>query len=163
MRWFIPLVALAVVSGCAGRRVDTTAVSALQIREFQTRTYETNDGNMVTRAVLNALQDEAFIIKTANVDIGLIVAAKEVSVGPSFRESHPFAMGAPDLKDTLTSECSANVSPFGTQTKVRVNCQVKLSKFGMAAEEVRPVDDPQFYRAFCEKVDKSIFIQKEKL
>lgn len=52
----------------------------LQIREFQTRTYETKDTKMVMKAMLNVLQDDGFIVKNANVDLGLITATKELDV-----------------------------------------------------------------------------------
>lgn len=159
--WGSGVLALAAV-GCSPSRLPPATPPQLQIREFQTRTYDIQDANTVMKALLNAFQDQGFIIKTANVDIGLITATQEVSAGSGVSAFHR-AMGAPDMKDTLVSECSSNVSPFGAQVKVRVSCQMKLLKFGMAVEETRTIDDPQFYSAFFEKVDKSVFIQREKL
>ncbi len=161
MRTLVRFLALLTV-GCASLQLPRSTPPQLQIREFQTRTYDTQDADMVMKALLNAFQDQGFTIKTANVDIGLITATQEVSAGSGVSALHRI-MGAPDMKDTLLSECSSNVSPFGAQVKVRVSCQMKLLKFGMAVEETRAVDDPQFYRDFFEKVDKSIFIAKERL
>jgi hypothetical protein len=54
----------------------------LAVREFQTRTYDTTDTPMVMKAVLNALQDEGFIIKNANDTLGLCTpASKSQEVG----------------------------------------------------------------------------------
>lgn len=161
MRVLAGLVVLAAL-GCGSSRLPQAAPPQLQIREYQTRTYDTQDSNMVMKALLNAFQDQGFTIRTANVDIGLITAAQEVSAGSGV-SAISRAMGAPDLKDTLVSECSSNVSPFGTQVKVRVSCQMKLLKFGMGVEETRAIEDPQFYGDFFAKVDKSVFIQKERL
>jgi len=54
--------------------------SQLQIREFQTRTYETKDTKMVMKAVMHTLQDDGYIIKDANLDLGLLTAQKELDV-----------------------------------------------------------------------------------
>jgi hypothetical protein len=43
----------------------------LQIRQIQTRTYELSESELVMKAMLNVLQDDGFIIKTAVPGIGL--------------------------------------------------------------------------------------------
>ena len=60
-------------------------------------------------------------------------------------------------------ECSGNVSEFGSQTKVRVNFQTKMMNNKGEVMDVRQVDDAKYYQEFFRKVDKGIFIQKEKL
>src|SRR5690349_12138102 len=81
MRW-LALVALGfawTVLGCAPAPMPPTQRprTQLQTREFQTRAYETTDTKMVMKALLNVLQDEGFIVKNANENLGLIVATKE--------------------------------------------------------------------------------------
>jgi hypothetical protein len=58
LSWII-LVGMLLVAGCIDRGPQRTGLPALQIREFQTRTYETADTAMVMKALLNVLQDEA--------------------------------------------------------------------------------------------------------
>ena len=60
-------------------------------------------------------------------------------------------------------ESSVNVSEFGSQTKVRVNFQTKMMNNKGEVMDVRQIDDAKYYREFFGKVDKGIFIQKEKL
>ena len=55
-----------------------------------------------------------------------------------------------------------NVSKFGAQTKVRVNVQV-TARNKLNETDVYELDDPSYYQTFFAKVDKGIFIQKEKL
>ncbi len=55
------------VFGCATTN-GTLQKTQLQIREFQTRSYETNDVKMVMKAMLNILQDDGFIVKNAVLD-----------------------------------------------------------------------------------------------
>jgi len=171
------LIAVVLVLSCApsGRRTATR--SQLKVRDFQTRTYETKDTAAVMKAVLAALQDEGFIIKTSDTDLGLITATKQESK----REWH-FIFP----KDMVYSwDCTANVTAFERQTSVRTNFtlsaapanrprQMILMGPGMVAavpthsnesptpESVREIDDPGYYRNFFAKLDKAIFVQKEK-
>ena len=151
--------ALLVLAGCASpppSMIDSTK-SQLAVREYQTRTYETTDTAMVMKAVLNALQDEGFIVKTANTELGLITASKE----KSDREWHGGILYAYDV--TYSWDCSANVSLFGRETKVRVNVRLTTKRSPSGKETISEIDDPTFYQGFFSKVDKSVFIQKERL
>ena len=84
------------VYGCATIRV-TPEKTQLQIREIQTRSYDTNDTSIVMKDVLDVLQDEGFIIKHANTDLGLLAATnganvenKEVAIILSLLALHPW-------------------------------------------------------------------------
>jgi hypothetical protein len=52
----------------------------LQIREIQTRTYEILESKLVLKAMLNVLQDDGFIVKTAVPELGLLTATKEIDI-----------------------------------------------------------------------------------
>jgi len=166
---------LGFICGCATTPA-TPPKTQLQIREFQTRTYDTNDVKLVMKAMLNALQDEFFIVKNADVDLGLLTATKEVDIEGKEKGADAFftALGAfgaglsgnastATWKKCQTIECSANISEFGEQTKVRINFQSKILDNKGGIVEVQQIDDPTYYQNFFSKVDKSIFIQKEKL
>jgi len=55
-------------------------LTQVQIREMQTRTMQATDNMMVQKAVVNLLQDDGFIIKNAEPDLGLFVAEKQESI-----------------------------------------------------------------------------------
>jgi len=149
------LIALALTAGCAlgGSRIAMR--SQLQVREFQTRTYDSKDTAMVMKAVLNVLQDDGFIIKTSNVSLGEMTASKE-------RSANYWALIFL-VRRVESWECSVNVTDFGEQTKVRVNVQTSMKDALGNVLYVHEVDDPIYYRDFFTKVDKGVFIQKEKL
>ena len=137
----------------------------LQIREFQTKTYETNDTKMVMKAVLNVLQDDAFIIKDANTDLGFMTASKEIDVeskGQAFLATLFSGANATWKKNSII-EATANVSEFGTQTRVRMIFQTKTMDNKGGVVEVKQIQDEKYYQDFFAKVDKGIFIEKEKL
>ncbi|NQW30624.1 MAG: hypothetical protein HQ472_08935 [Ignavibacteria bacterium] len=57
-----------------------TPKTQLQIRELQTREFDTNDVKLILKAVLNVLQDDDFVVKNAVPDLGLLTATKELQL-----------------------------------------------------------------------------------
>ena len=161
-KWLVWSLMAGLLMGCATVVPQKTQ---LQIREFQTRSFETSDTKMVMKTMVNVLQDEGYMLKNANIDLGILSASKELNVedrGEAFWSA--FWAGAnARWKKNSTIECTANVSDFGTQTKVRVSFQVKVFDNKGAVMDVRQIEDESFYQDFFAKVDKGIFIQKEKL
>ena len=137
----------------------------LQIREFQTRTFETNDIKMVMKALLNVLQDEGFIVKHASVELGLLNATKEVDIENKGEAVLLILLVGADARWKKNSiiECTGNVSEFGNQMRVRVNFQMKVMDNRGNVIKVGQIEDAKYYQDFFSKVDKGVFIQKEKL
>lgn len=163
MRYWI-FAAIVVISGCVARP-PATPQTQLQIREFQTRSYGTSDVKMVMKAMLNVLQDEGYIVKNANVELGLLTATKEINVY-SFGEALVMSLISKQnarWKKTSIVECSANVSAFGEKTRVRINFQVKTLNNRGEVMDVKQIIDLQHYQTFFSKVDKGIFIEQEQL
>ena len=190
---FLLLLSLPTIYGCAPSVPPPPPLTQLQIRELQTREFETRDYKLVMKAMLNVLQDEGFIVKNAVVELGLLTATKELEVerysGSGFPRGSIFSGGIgsdpwgrrryqggfnwgvlADLgnNDRVYSknsviEASANVSDFGNVTRVRINFQKKVIDNYGATVDVFQITDPQFYQEFFSRVDKGIFIQKERL
>lgn len=72
----ITLFLLLTISGCVKKPVK----SQLQIREFQTKVFNTGNTEKVMKAMLNVLQDDDYIIKNAVLDLGIINAEKVVDI-----------------------------------------------------------------------------------
>ncbi|MCX7736182.1 MAG: hypothetical protein N2319_05675 [Candidatus Kapabacteria bacterium] len=151
----------------------------LQVRQFQTREFDTNDIKLVMKALLNVLQDDDFVIKNAVVDLGLISASKEIDLASGGRSSNNdfwadfFKAIFSDKKSQRNDptvynklkvvEATINVTEYGKRTKVRANFQAKILDNRGNPVEVYTVDDEKFYRDFFAKVDKGIFLQKQGL
>lgn len=60
--------------GCASTHNDVlgTRYSQVQMRNYQSRAFETNDKSMVLRAVISTMQDLGFIIDRADEKLGTI-------------------------------------------------------------------------------------------
>lgn len=149
--------------GCASTHA-TTPATQLQVREFQTRTFETTDTKLVMKAVLNTLQDEGFLLKSADAELGLLTATRESDVGHKADRLLALLLDTGGRwKKLSVVEATANVSAFGSETRVRLSFQRKTLDNQGGTLKVEPVDDAQFYQAFFAAVDKAVFIEKEKL
>ncbi len=153
-----------IAAGCAstGSAVDPR-MTQLGIRSFQTRTYDTTDTLMVMKALLNVLQDEFYIVKNADTTLGLITATKEVDLEDRGFFSRLFRDEDDRWKKHCLVECSGNVSSFGSQTRVRMNFQMKTFDNHGSIMEIHQIQEPDYYQRFFSKVDKGIFIEKENL
>lgn len=70
---------LPVLAACVAdsrSRVLETSQSAVQLRSFQARQFETADGEMMMRAIMATLQDLGFVIDDANMLVGTVSATK---------------------------------------------------------------------------------------
>jgi hypothetical protein len=141
----------------------------LQIREIQTRTYEILESKLVLKAMLNVLQDDGFIVKTAVPELGLLTATKEIDIEKEEidiekeSESIPaFFFGGANARWKKNSiiEATCNVSDFRDRCKVRVNFTQKILDNLGGIIEIRQIYDQKFYQTFFLKVDKSIYIQR---
>jgi len=152
------------LAGCVTQSI-TPPKTQLEIRALQTREYEDRDTKMVMKALIDVLQDEGFMIKNADSNLGFISAQKEVDIeraGDRFFGS--FGPGEiPRWRKSAVVEASINVSEFGKTTRVRANFQRKeLDNLG-ATIAVRQMDDSKFFQYFFEKVDKGLYLSREKI
>lgn len=162
----LSLACLLLLSACSSAP-RKPALTQLQVREMQTRAYDVKDVKLVMKAMLNVLQDDDFIVRQASGDLGFISATKDIDLGnrggEMFFSFNGIGLAQPATERNAVVECTANVSEYGKQTRVRVNFQSKVMDSRGAVAEVHTVQDPNYYQDFFTKVDKGIFLQKEKL
>lgn len=160
------------------RSTQATQQTQTQVREFQTRTFDTNDTKLIMKSVLNVLQDDGFIVKNVVMDIGLLTGAKDIDLSKSKNSGSDSFFAdflaslasrnsnndsKPNFNKIKTIEVSINVTEYGKQSKVRANFQAKILDNTGNVVEVYAVDDMKFYQDFFSKVDKGIFLQKHGL
>lgn len=137
----------------------------LQIREFQTRTFQVKDQKLVLKAMLNVLQDDGYIVKNVVSDMGLLSAVKEADVeskGEAFAAAF-FAGYNARWKKAQIIEATCNVSEHADSCKVRASFVMKVLDNKGGIMDLKQVDDQNYYQEFFSKVDKSIFLQKQGL
>lgn len=162
-KWFlalIPLIASCVTTGAP------PAKTQLQIRETQTRTFDTQNTKPVMKALINVLQDDGYSIKNADADLGFISAMKETDIessGDAFWAKFGHHTENARWKKTRVIEATVNVGEFGKECRVRASFQEKILDNLGGIMSVKQIDDGKFYQEFFSKADKGLFLQKEKL
>ena len=139
--------------------------SQLEMRQMQTREFETSETTMVLQAMLNVLQDEGYIVQQVNSEIGFFNATKMMDTEDTFAKTWGTFWWGPSgqwIENTVI-DCTANVSQFGERTRVRTNFQLKQMNNKGGVDKVQTMDDPKFYQDFFTKVDKGIFLEKEQI
>ena len=150
------LFTLVLLTGCTTATIQTQ----LQMREFQTRNFETADEKAVLKALVNVLQDEGYTIKAANTELGLLSATKEMDIESTANAFLLTLLAGSKAKWDKNSivEATANVTGRSETCRVRVTFQMK--KFNNKGEvtDVRQFDDEKHYTDFFAKVHKGIFL-----
>ena len=108
--------------------------SQVQLRSFQTRTYDTDDKIRVLRAVVATLQDLGFVLDKADDVVGIVSATKTDRSKSSY-QYYRISM-------------SVSVRPSGDQMFVRANAQFNLTA----------IEDPGPYQDFFTSLDKGLFL-----
>lgn len=140
----------------------------LEKRQVQTREYDSTDKAMIMKAMLNVLQDEGFIVNNANPLLGFISGEKEFDLNDkSIDIQKEFGTSRASLNwngvRIAVIEATANVTEYGNQIKVRINFKRKLLNVYGNAQSIDEIDDEKYYQDFFAKVDKAIFLQKQKI
>jgi hypothetical protein len=120
----------ALLGGCVSSldQVTKTGQSAVQMRSYQERVFDTADKEQTLRSVIATLQDLNFVLDKADLDLGMVTATK---------------LSGYELRVTVT------VRPRGdTQMLVRMN----------AGYEEEPVKNLKFYRDFFTALEKAMFL-----
>ena len=126
-----PLLAITLVlPACvpSTKAVMETGQSALALRSFQQRAFDTTDKEKTLRTVISTLQDLSFVVDKADLELGTISATK---------------LSGYQLRMTVT------VRPRGeTQMLVRANAQYMD----------KAVEEPKPYQDFFVSLEKSMFL-----
>lgn len=125
------LVALALLASCqtnSQQQALQANASAVQLRSFQSRAFDTTDREKTLRTVMATLQDLGFVIDNADLVLGSVTATK---------------LDGYALRMTVT------IRPRGqTQLLVRASAQYNLT----------PVEDPIPYQQFFAALERAMFL-----
>ncbi len=128
------IVTFLIVAGCAApTAVITEGGSQVQLRQIQTREYDTLDKRGVLRAVVATLQDLGFVIDKADYELATISATRL----QNFK-----------IRMTVTVR-----ERDGDRVAVRANARFN--------EE--PIEDPKSYQDFFATLDKAMFLTLHKV
>jgi len=149
--------------------------SPLELRQAQTRAFDLTDARLVLKAALNALQDEGYVIREANADLGLVTAVMEwqsrkpngalrvlkwVAAVPTYGASLLVPTGKHEFSAV---EANVNVTQDAAGTRVRISLVLKVTEKNGNVRSVKPVEDALAYQALLARLDKAVYLQKEGL
>jgi hypothetical protein len=177
-RYFPYAISAILFVGCVPTDGPEPEKTQLEIREFQTRTFEGGSFRSVMKSILDVLQDEGFMVKNASLDLGFVAATKDIGINsrppvmPSSEFGFGFSTGRFGMNNRIprerpaypTHECieaTINVSEFGEQIRVRASFQSKVFDSNDAVMRVKQIASEEFYQDFFLKVDKGLFISKQ--
>ena len=110
------------------QQILATSQSAVQLRSYQSRAFDTTDRAKTLRTVIATLQDLGFVIDKADATLGTVSATK---------------------LDRYALRMTVTVRERGsTQTLVRANAQYNVTA----------VEDPKPYQQFFEALQKAMFL-----
>ena len=125
------ILAVTLLAGCqtdSRRQALATSASAVELRSYQSRAFDTLDRDLVLRNVIATLQDLSFVVDNANATLGSVSATK---------------LDGYALRMTVT------LRPRGTtQILVRASAQYNLT----------PVEDPLPYQQFFNALEQAMFL-----
>ena len=124
---FVAILGVTLLTGCVttNQSVLGTANSQVETRNYQSRSFDTNDKKMVLRSVISTMQDLGFIIDRADETLGTVS-------GTSFKND---------------SKMTVMVRPMGTkQMMVRANAQANLH------EITNPMAYQNFFNALSQSL-----------
>lgn len=128
MRYLLVVILFA-LAGCAASTAAITAGgSQVELRQMQTREYETLDKRGVLRSVVATLQDLGFVIDKADYDLATISATK---------------LQKYEIRMTVTVR-----ERDGDRLAVRANARFNE----------QPIEDPKSYQDFFATLDKAMFL-----
>jgi hypothetical protein len=149
--------------------------SPLDMRQVQTRAFDVTDARLVLKAALEALQDEGYVIREANAELGLVTAVMEwqsrkpngslrvlkwMAAIPTYGASLLVPTGRHEFS---TLEANVNVTQEPAGTRVRISLVSRVTEKNGTVRSVNPVRDPLAYQALLARLDKAVYLQKEGL
>jgi hypothetical protein len=120
--------------GCATQ--DSHVISggsAVELRSFQTRTFETTDKHKMMRTTIAVLQDLGFIIDKTDEDLGLVTGTK---------------LSGYQIRMTVI---------------VRPRGEKQLAVRASANYNNQPIEDPMPYQDFFAALEKGIFLTAQQI
>jgi len=122
------------LGGCASQNSHVMAGgSAVELRSFQTRAFDTTDKHKMLRTTIAVLQDLGFIIDKTDEDLGMVTGTK---------------LSGYQIRMTVI------VQPRGEK---------QLSVRASAIYNNKPIEDPMPYQDFFAALEKGIFLTAQNI
>lgn len=163
----ILIVMLFLVQACANKNILQADEDYLKNREVQTAEYDDLDYRTLLFSTAAVLQDIGFTIYESNVDLGIVSAYKDANATDAadyVNIGFAAAAGAQAVyKISQRIMVSMSVTELkNDKNKVRVIFQRDIL-MSNGTHVYETLDDEDIYQGFFRKLDKSIFLTKDRI
>lgn len=168
---------LVAVAGCGGElshRVLSVPQASLQLRQLQSRRYDTTEEKFILSAVLQTLQDMGYSVDEAEPKLGVLVASRQADA----RDQKQYAL-ATTLALLNAFSGTPSSSPFeglDHVQKIRASVVTQPTQKGRAIlvrltlqrivwdreghlTRMETLSQPQLYQGFFERLNKAVFLE----
>lgn len=157
--------------GCANRPPRTALAMRDQMLEFRqrsTRRFLTENEELILSGCAGVLQDLGFTIVDSETDLGFILATKDrtaveggqvagkVLVAILLRADVP-------IDRNQTFRVSIVTRSAGSETAVRVTFQRIVWNDRNQVSKLEPIEEPEVYQEFFDRLSKSVFLEAQQL
>ena len=154
------LIAIVALLAAACASTPPAAKSGLELQAYQAREFQASK-RAAFSATMSVFQDLGFIIDDGDFDTGLITAT-----GPSNRHAMDMGdllaqvFGGTDTRGATHRRATAFVEemPSGL-VRIRLNFVDNIVAAPATPRQTQPVQEPEFYKATFEQIDKAIFVR----
>lgn len=165
------LAASMAVSGCV-QTIPKEALQlrpeSMQLRQLQTRSFDTGDEKKLLTAGASVLQDLGFSIDESETKLGVIVGSKDRDaveagqVAGAVMVAVLFGVAMPIDKNQKI-RASLVTRPNGKKSNLRVTFQRVIWNTQGQVSRTESVEDAKIYQEFFEKLSKSVFLEANEI
>jgi hypothetical protein len=160
-----------VVTGCV-QQIPKEALElrqeSLQLRQLQTRGFETSNEKKLLSSGAAVLQDLGFSIDESETPLGVIVGSKDRDaveagqVAGAVMVAVLFGVSMPIDKNQKI-RASLVTRPTDKKTNLRVTFQRIIWNTQGQVSRTESVEDPKIYQEFFEKLSKAVFLEAHEI
>ena len=150
---------------------------SLQIRQLQSRLYETTDEKLIIIASAGVLQDMGFTLDDSEIELGLVVGSKDrdatnagqvalataAVVLSALSGAYSPALNYIDKTQKIRASVVSRLNAEGSKTIVRVTFQRLVWNNIGNLSKAETLKEPKLYEGFFEKVSKAIFLEEHEI
>ena len=165
------LAAAMVITGCA-QKIPKEALElkpeSMQLRQLQTRSFETKDEKKLLNAGAGVLQDLGFNIDESETKLGVIVGSKDRDAVEAGQVAGAVVMAVlfrvnMSVDKNQKIRASVVTRPNGNKTNLRVTFQRIVWNTQGQVSKTESIEDAKIYQQFFEKLSKSVFLEANEI
>ena len=142
---------------------------SLELRQLQTRSFETADEKKLLTAGAGVLQDLGFNIDESETKLGVIVGSKDRDATEAGQVAAAILIaalggGAMPIDKNQKIRASLITHPAGKKTtKVRITFQRIVWNTQGQVSKIQSIEKPEIYQEFFEKLSKAVFLDAHEI